>query len=356
MSFRRILPGMIAGWILWTSPAQAAALTPLPPPPEPAENPASAAKIELGTMLFFDRRLSGDGTMNCATCHDPENGFGDRLPVSLSYPTTRNWRNAPTLINVAYRTLLFWDGRAESLEEQALFPVASAFEMNQNIDFLEEELKEVPEYVEAFRTAFGGEITRARIAMALAAFQRTILANDTPLDRFLRGDDGALTSRQRKGHDLFVGKAGCARCHGGALLSDGSFHNLGVPEDPKRSADPRVSVTRRFVAKVSGYDGYRELSEDPGRFLVTRDRHDWKAFLTPPLRNVSVTGPYMHNGAFRTIAEVIDFYDRGGGDDPKKDPALAPLRLAPEEKNALEAFLGEALSGTVSPVKVPRIP
>ncbi len=356
MTPRRILYWAIAGWILGTSPVPASDLAPLPPPRAPAENPDSAGKTELGKMLFFDRRLSGDGTMNCATCHDPESGYGDRLPVSLSYPTTKNWRNAPTLINVAYRPLLFWDGRTGSLEDQALFPVASAFEMNQNIDFLEEELKEVPEYVEAFRTVFGGEITRARIAMALAAFQRTIVSNDTPLDRFLRGDGDALTPLQKKGHELFVGKAGCVRCHGGASLSDGRFHNLGVPEDPKLTADPRVAVTRRFVAKVSGYDGYRELSEDPGRFLVTRDPGDWKAFLTPPLRNVADTGPYMHNGAFRSIAEVIDFFDRGGGDDPKKSPQLQPLRLSPEEKQALESFLSEALSGPVTPVKPPRIP
>lgn len=356
MRSRRILCWAIAGWILGGAPAMAAGLAPLPSPPGPAGDRASADRTELGKRLFFDRRLSGDGTMSCATCHDPDTGFGDGLPVSLSYPTTKNWRNAPTLINVAYRARLFWDGRAGSLEEQALFPMASAFEMNQNIDFLEEELKEVPEYVEAFRTVFGGEITRARIAAALAAFERTILSGDTPLDRFLRGDDDALTPLQKEGHDLFVGRAGCVRCHSGATLSDGRYHNLGVPEDPKLSGDPRVAVTRRFVAKVSGFDGYRDLSADPGRFLVTRDPGDWKAFLTPPLRNVADTGPYMHNGAFRSIAEVIGFYDRGGGNDPKKSPLLRPLRLSPAERKALEAFLSEALSGPVSPVKPPRIP
>jgi len=352
---RMLLP--VAGACLFgILTAQASDLAPLPPPPVPANNPASAAKAELGKKLFFDRRLSGDGTMNCATCHDPESGYGDRLPVSLSYPTTKNWRNAPTLINVAYRARLFWDGRAGSLEEQALFPVASAFEMNQNIDFLEEELKEVPEYVEAFQAVFGGEITRERIAMALAAFQRTILSTDAPLDRFLRGDRDALTPLQEKGRGLFVGKGGCVRCHAGALLSDDRFHNLGVPEDPDRFRDPRVAVTRRFVAKVSGYPGYRDLSEDPGRFLVSRDPSDWKAFLTPPLRNVAVTGPYMHNGAFRTLDEVIEFYDRGGGSGPGKDPMLAPLHLAPEEKKALAAFLSGALTGTVTPVKPPKVP
>lgn len=355
MTLRRMILAAVA-CLLGTFPARAADLAPLPPPFAPADNPASEAKATLGKTLFFDRRLSGDGTMSCATCHDPESGYGDRLAISLSYPTTKNWRNAPTLINVAWRTRLFWDGRAGSLEEQALFPVNSAFEMNQNVDFLEEELKEVPEYVQSFREVFGGEITRERIAMALAAFQRTILATDTPLDRFLRGDASALTPQQEEGRALFVGKAGCVRCHGSAHLSDGTFHNLGVPEDPSFSADPRVAATRRFVAKVSGYPGYRELSEDPGRFLVTRDPRDWKAFLTPPLRNVAVTGPYMHNGAFRTLSEVIEFYDRGGGDDPKKDGILSPLGLSAGEKKALLAFLAEALSGPVTPVKPPRVP
>ncbi len=356
MILRRAILSAVAACLFGVVPSRAADLAPLPPPPVPAGNPASAAKAELGKMLFFDRRLSGDGTMNCATCHDPETGYGDHLPVSLSYPTTKNWRNAPTLINVAYRTRLFWDGRSGSLEEQALFPVASAFEMNQNVDFLEEELKEVPEYVEAFRSVFGGEITRERIAMALAAFQRTILSTETPLDRSLRGTGTGLTPLQEKGRSLFVGKAGCVRCHGGSLLSDGMYHNLGVPEDPALSADPRVAATRRFVAKVAGYRGYRDLSEDPGRFLVTGDSRDWKAFLTPSLRNLPDTGPYMHNGAFRTLDEVIDFYDRGGGDDPKKDTMLSPLHLAPEERKALEAFLAEALTGPVTPVKPPRVP
>ncbi|MBI5905429.1 MAG: cytochrome-c peroxidase [Deltaproteobacteria bacterium] len=336
--------------------ANAAPPAPLPPPPSPAENPTSPAKAELGKKLFFDRRLSGDGTMACASCHDPESGYADGLAISLAYPTTKNWRNSPSIVNAAYRTALFRDGRAASLEEQALFPMMSPFEMNRSLDYVEEVLKTVPEYVEAFRNLFGGEITRWRIAMAIAAFERTIVSRDTPLDRHLRGEKDALTPRQRAGYELFVGKAGCAECHGGENLADGRFHNLGVPEDPKVMEDPRVLATARFVGKVSGFPEYRNMAGDPGRYLVTKSREDWKAFATPPLREVASTAPYMHNGALATLADVIDFYDRGGGDDPKKSPLLKPLGLSKNEKETLKDFLAGALSGPVPVIRPPSLP
>ena len=353
---------LLAAAILVPNPAFPAdtvspsALAPLPPPPSPPENPTTVEKVELGKKLFFDRRLSGDGTMNCGTCHAPESGFTDGLPISLAYPTTRNWRNSPGLRNVAYRKTLFRYGSSASLEEQALFPMMSPFEMNRNLDYLEEALKTVPAYVEAFRSIFGGEITRQRVAMAIAAFERTILSTDTPLDRFLRGERNALTPRQRAGYELFVGKARCAVCHAGPNLTDESFHNLGVPDDPNAKEDPRVLATARFVGKVSGFPEYRTLREDPGRFLVTKDPADWKAFVTPPLREVASTAPYMHNGALKTIDEVIDFFDRGGGDDPKKSPLLRPLGLSKEEKEALREFLATGLSGEVTEIRPPAVP
>jgi len=347
--------------ILPPAPAFAAehappALAPLPPPPSPPDNPTTPEKAELGKKLFFDRRLSGDGTMSCATCHDPESGFADALPISLSYPTTRNWRNSPGLVNSAYRKTLFHDGRAGSLEEQALFPMMSPFEMNRNLDYLEEALKTVPAYVDAFQAVFGGEITRQRVAMAIAAFERTLVSSDTPLDRFLRGDKAAFTAAQRAGYDLFVGKAGCSSCHNGPNLEDGKFHRLGVPEDPKAEDDPRVLATARFVGKVSGFPDYRSLREDPGRFLVTKNPADRKAFATPPLREVAATSPYMHNGALRTLEEVIDFHDRGGGDDPEKSHMLRPLGLSMEEKVALREFLATGLSGKMPAIRPPSIP
>jgi cytochrome c peroxidase len=337
----------------WIIPGQAGHLEPFRSVPVPESNPQTPEKIELGKKLFFDRRLSGDGTMSCATCHNPELAFTDGLDISLSYPTTRNWRNAPTLINVAFSKYLFWDGRATTLEDQALFPMMSAFEMNQNLDFLEEELRSVPEYVEAFRKVFGGEITRERIAMAIAAFERTLISRNAPIDRFLNGDKTALSEKARKGYEIFTGKGRCAECHYGVNLSDDKFYALGVPENEEQEKDPRVSATRRFVAKVYHYEDYINLKEDPGRYLITKDPKDWKAFKTPTLREVSRTAPYMHNGAFKTLDEVIGFFNRGGGPGNK---VLKPLNLTDEEKQYLKAFLEEALQGEEIVIKYPEIP
>jgi cytochrome c peroxidase len=331
-------------------------LEPLPALPMFPENPMTPEKVKLGKELFFDRRLSGDGTMSCAVCHNPDTGYSDGLAISLSYPTTKNWRNAPTIINIGYNTVFFMDGRAKTLEEQSLFPIMSNFEMNQNLDFLEEELKEVPEYVEEFWKVFGGEINRDRIAMAIAAFQRTIISNNAPIDRFLKGDKNALTREQKRGYEIFTGKGRCVKCHNGPNVTDNKFYNLGVPEDPKVTNDPRVAATRRFTAKVSGYKEYRTLEEDPGRYLVTKDRKDWKAFKTPTLRELALTGPYMHNGIFDTIDKVIDFFDKGGGNDQNKTAKLKPLKLSDGEKTALKTFLVEALKGDLVIVRTPEVP
>jgi cytochrome c peroxidase len=333
--------------------AFAGKLEPVGAVPVPAANPQTPEKVELGKKLFFDRRLSGDGTMSCSTCHDPEKGYSDDLAISLSYPTTRNWRNSPTLINVGFQKFLFHDGRAHTLEEQALFPMMSAFEMNQNLDFVEEELRSIPEYVEAFRKVFGGEVSRERMAMALAAFQRTLVSANSPLDRFLNGDRKALSREAQKGYDLFTGKGKCADCHDSVNLADDKFYALNVPENEKQENDPRVAATRRFVAKVSHYEDYLNLKEDPGRYLVTKDRKDWKAFRTPTLRDIAKTGPYMHNGIFETLEQVIEFFDQGGG---KGNTALKPLKLSAEEKKALKVFLVEGLAGKETPFKYPKLP
>lgn len=339
--------------MLLALPALGGRLLPLPPAPIPERNPQTPDKIELGKTLFFDRRLSGDGTMSCATCHIPDQAYADGQELSLSYPTTRNWRNTPTLINVAYYKTLFLDGRAENLEEQALFPVMSPFEMNLNLDFLEEKLRVVPEYEAAFRKVFGGKITRERIAMAIAAFERTLVSVNAPLDRYLAGDNAVLSEAARKGYAVFAGKGKCADCHFGANLADDRFHALNVPENPEHQADPRITATRRFVAKISGFGDYRNLSEDPGRHLVTGDGKDRKAFRTPTLREIAKTAPYMHNGGLKSLEEVIEFFARGGGPG---NAALTPLALTAEEKIALKAFLVEALSGEELPLKYPKVP
>ncbi len=334
-------------------PSYGGTLEPLKAVPVPASNPQTPEKIELGKKLFFDRRLSGDGTMSCATCHNPELAFTDGQDISLSYPTTKNWRNAPSLMNVAFMRNLFYDGRAGSLEEQALFPVMSAFEMNKNLDYLEEQIRQVPEYVDSFRKVFNGEATRERIAMAIAAFERTLVSAGTPLDRYLTGDKNALSENAKKGLTIFTGKGRCADCHYGMSLSDDKFYALHVPENAALVNDPRVVTTARFVAKVYRYEDYRNLNEDPGRYLITREKKDWKAFRTPPLREVSKTAPYMHNGVFATLDEVIDFFDRGGGKD---NAALRPIGLSPEEKMQLKAFLVEALSGEDLQITFPHVP
>jgi cytochrome c peroxidase len=322
--------------------------------PVPEQNPQTPAKVELGKKLFFDRRLSGDGTTNCGTCHVPEQGYSDGLEISLHYPTTRNWRNSPTLINVAFQKYLFHDGRASTLEDQALFPMMSAFEMNQNLDYLEEEIRSVPEYVAEFREVFGdGDVTRERIAMAIAAFERTLISRDAPLDRFLAGDTQALSPQALKGYEIFTGRGKCTECHYGFNLVDDRFHALQVRENPEHLADPRIAATRRFVAKVYHFEEYRTLAEDPGRYLITKDQKDWKAFRTPTLREIASTAPYMHNGVYATLDEVIEFFNAGGGEG---NTVLKPLQLTDAEKEQLRIFLEEGLAGEVVTLTYPKIP
>jgi len=345
--------GLLLATAIFVTPAFAGHLEPFKSVPIPEANPQTPEKIELGKKLFFDRRLSGDGTMSCATCHNPEMAFTDGQAISLSYPTTKNWRNAPTLINVAFFKYLFHDGRVQTLEDQALFPMMSAFEMNRNLDYLEEAIRQVPEYRDAFRKAFNADINRERIAMAIAAFERTLISLDSPLDRYLDGDTKALSEDAKKGMDVFRGKGKCAECHHGVNLSDDKFYALNVPENPAYVNDAQIAITRRFVAKVYHYKDYKNLREDPGRYLITTDLKDWKAFRTPTLREIIKTGPYMHNGIFQSMDEVVDFFDRGGGADNK---VLKPLNLTSDEKRYLKTFLAEALTGREIKITYPQVP
>ena len=292
--------------------------------------------------------------MSCATCHDPQQGFSDGLEISLNYPTTRNWRNAPTLIGVAFQKHLFHDGRASTLEEQALFPMMSAFEMNQNLDFMEEEIRSVPEYLNDFTDVFGDDdVTRQRIAMAIAAFERTLVSRDSPLDRFLGGDKNALSAEALQGYKIFTGKGKCSSCHYGINLADDRFHVLHVQENPEHLKDPRIAATRRFVAKIYHFAEYRTLTEDPGRYLITKDQKDWKAFRTPTLREIAVTAPYMHNGIYATLDEAIEFFNAGGG---MGNTVLKPLQLTLAEKKQLRVFLEEGLTGAPLTFTYPKIP
>jgi cytochrome c peroxidase len=334
--------------------ASAAEIGPLPPVPIPAENPMTPEKVHLGKMLFFDYRLSGDGSRPCVHCHQPDQGWSFRDRQSPAYPTQVERRASMTLINVAYNATLIWDGRASSLEKQALGPIQNPLHMNQNLDLLIERLNAIPDYVERFRRVFGTGPTPDAIGKAIAAFERTIVSADTPFDRYAKGDRGSLSASGQRGLELFKGKARCILCHNGPTFTDSNFHNLGVPE-AEFLKDPRVLASLRFDAKRMGVPEYRELTSDPGRYLVTKRDKDFGSFKTPSLRNVASRTPYMHNGAFNTLAEVIAFYNAGGGRDPRKDALMQPLNLSKEEEADLLAFL-EGLTGELPKVEPPQLP
>ena len=336
--------------------AQPRPLAPLPPIQRfiPKDNPMTPEKIALGKMLYFDPRLSGDSSTSCAKCHDPEQGFSNGKQLSDAYPGTKHWRSVPTILNAAYAELLFWDGRSPNLEDQATGPIQAPIEMNQNPSLLVEQLRQIPYYRDQFKKAFHSEISFEKIAQAIATFERTIVSRNVPFDDYLKGDESALDDEQINGLALFKGKANCIACHHGPLLSDGKLHALGVPEiEPLRKDSDRIA-TRHFFAKDAGYRNYR-IDADYGRELISKSREDRFKFKTPSLREVADTAPYMHNGAFITLEQLVDFYDRGGGNIPNKDPRLKPLHLTEDEKEDLISFL-ESLSGDPHHIQAPQLP
>lgn len=285
------------------------------------ENPLTPEKVALGRRLFFDPLLSRDYTLACASCHDPRRAFTDGLPVAIGVGTRHGTRNAPALLNRAYGKAQFWDGRAASLEEQALQPIENPKEFDMTLAEVIARLKAHHEYSVLFEAAFGREVNAEDLGRALASYVRTILSGDAPIDHYLSGDQGALSPQARLGLRLFRGKANCTTCHLGPNFTDEQFHNTGV-------------------AWRNG-----ELL-DPGRFAVTGKEDDRGAFKTPTLREVARTAPYMHDGSLKKLEEVVEFYDRGGTPNPYLDTELRPLGLTEEEKQALLAFL-QALSGTI---------
>ncbi|MFQ5989879.1 MAG: cytochrome-c peroxidase [Candidatus Methylomirabilales bacterium] len=321
---------------------QASLLRPVPAPP-----PQRAELVELGRLLFFDERLSGDNALACAYCHQPEQGWGDGQPLSEGYPGSPYFRNAPTLMNVLFQKQLYWDGRlaGADLPTQVRDALTEAHFMNADGRLLQERLKQVPEYVAMFERAFGkGDPSFGRILKAIAAFERTLVSRNVPFDRYLKGDQTALIDPAKHGLALFTGKASCIRCHNGPLLSDGSYHALGVPENPQIIEEPERHITLRRFNRSLGVPNAVNIREDIGRYAVTKARTDWKAFRTPTLRELKYTAPYMHNGTLATLADVVEFYNQGGGSATPKSPLLKSLRLTEDEKRALVAFL-ESLSG-----------
>lgn len=318
-------------------------LEPLGPVPIPADNPMTPEKIELGRMLYFDPRLAGDSSLSCAKCHDPAKGFSNGLQMSDAYPGTKHWRHVPTVLNAAYLRHQFWDGRADSLEAQAIGPIAAPIEMNQNYTHLVEKLSGIPWYRDQFKKVFKSDVNMDNLAKAIAAFERTIVSKPGPVDKFLSGDKTALTDYQKKGMDLFTGKANCIACHHGAALSDGEFHTTGVPEIEELKTETDRIATRHFFATDQKYPNPRRVNADYGREFITKSQSDRGRFKTPSLRELVHTAPYMHNGAFETLDDVIEFYMNGGGDHPNKDPLLRPFELTDQEFDQLREFL-EALS------------
>jgi cytochrome c peroxidase len=322
-----------------------AAIGHLGPIPVPEDNPLSAAKVALGKQLFSDNRLSGDSSLSCRTCHLPDHGFAVPQPLGPAYPSQHERRNSPALVNVAYNQPLIWDGRAPNLDKQALGPVKNILHMNNNVDLLVEQLKASDDYRDAFHKAYGDTaISGERIAAALASFERTLVFDDSPLDRYMDGDRAALDDAEKRGLGLFLGKAKCTQCHLGPNLTDNGFHNLGVP-DQSVVSDPQILAAIRFDARRMGLEGWAELEHDPGREAVTKDPADRGKFRTMGLRNIESSAPYMHNGALATLEDVVAFYNRGGGDDPNKSPLITPLGLSDDESHDLVAFL-RALTGT----------
>jgi cytochrome c peroxidase len=291
----------------------------LPPLTEPADNPYSPAKAELGRLLYFDKRLSADESVSCATCHDPKFAFTDGAATSTGIKSQKGGRSAPTIINRAYTLAQFWDGRAATLEEQAKGPMANPIEMGNTHDAIVTKIKGVAGYRPLFAKAFGSEeIHIDRIAMAIACFERTVFSGNAPYDRYKRGDKKAMTPEQVRGMSVFFDKAKCDRCHEGANFTLNMYANLGVGSD---KPDP-----------------------DVGRFAVTKNPKDWGLFKTPTLREIARTGPYMHDGSLKTLEEVVEFYDKGGIKNKNLDENLKPLHLTAQEKKDLVAFLN-ALSG-----------
>ncbi len=289
--------------------------------PSATDEPTKPALIALGRRLFFDPILSRDSTLACASCHRPDQAFADGRSVSVGVFGRRGTRNVPAIINRGWGKAFFWDGRIPRLEDQVLEPISAPAEMGMSVEDVVGRLQRDRVLRERFRQVFGDAVNREALARALAAYVRSIRAGESRFDQAMHGDLKALNEREQLGLQLFQGRARCAQCHLGALLTDESFHNTGIAW---RNGAPA----------------------DSGRALVTGRAQDLGAFKTPTLRQILSTAPYMHDGSLRTLEEVVDFYNQGGHRNPYIDPELRPLGLTSFEKGALLAFL-RSLEGRI---------
>jgi cytochrome c peroxidase len=295
--------------------------------PFPKDNPYTTAKAELGKALFFDTRLSGGSLLSCASCHNPGFGWGDGLPKGIGHGMVPLGRRSPSIVNAAFGQAFMWDGRAASLEEQALGPIEAGVEMNLPIDELMKRLGSVPGYDRLFRAAFPNEgISPLTVAKALATYERTVVSGRAPFDAWIEGDETAIPEGAKRGFLLFNGKAGCANCHSGWNLTDDSFHDIGLAD---------ADIGRGKIVPQ-----------------VVKMQH---AFKTPGLREISRRGPYMHDGSIGTLRGVIERYDDGGVDRPSRSDLVKPLGLSEQEKSDLESFL-KSLTSEGDSTTVPVLP
>lgn len=297
----------------------------------PKDNPQTPEKIALGQQLFFDKRLSKDDTISCSSCHNPKLGFSNGNRFATGVGGAKGGRSAPSIINAAFYRQQFWDGRAASLEDQALGPIANPIEMALPVEDAVAKLNKVAGYRSAFQRVFGTDVTAGNLAKAIAAYERTVLSGNAPYDKFVAGDESALSQKAQHGMKLFFGKANCSACHAGSNFSDSSYHNIGIGMDAKEP--------------------------DVGRVAISKLGGDTGAFKTPTLREIARTAPYMHDGSLATLVDVINHYDKGGIQNEYLDEEMFELRLTPIEKAALLAFLTEGLSSTDYPDhKAPELP
>lgn len=300
------------------------------PIPAPANNPITQGKVELGFRLWFEPLLSANNKMSCATCHDFRKGFSNSQPNAVGVTGARGNRNVPTIYAAAYQHETFWDGRAASLEEQALGPIQNPVEMNETLENVLRKLNNHPYYRAKFQEVFQSPPNAEGMAKALASFERALVVKPTAYERYQAGDENALNGAQKRGMLLFMRRnTECFNCHRGPDFSDHNFNNIGV--------------------------GMDQSNPDLGRFNLTRDPLDHGAFKTPTLINISRSGPYMHNGSLKTLREVVDFYDRGGTPNANLDPRIRPLNLSEENKNDLVAFL-ESLSAPDNLQELSQLP
>ena len=322
----------------------------------PPDNPQTPEKIALGEKLFFDGRLSVDGTVACSNCHDPARAFTDGRPVSIGVKGRSGQRNSPTILNALYNVAQFWDGRAKTLEEQAALPITNPSEMGQpSLDAAVAQIAAVPEYEQSFRRVFGHPINATDLVRAIASYERTQFSFDSPFDHFMAGDETAISDSAKRGWDLFNAKARCNKCHAlsedqrdTTFFMDKDFHNIGIGIIRHNVVALACKAEHEIDSgKLIDVDRAAIQSEMSvlGRFLVTRKDKDIASFKTPNLRNLLVTAPYFHDGSQATLWDVVDHYNHGDGiQDPWLDEDMQPLALRESEIDDVVAFLATLTS------------